>query len=143
MPQSSLLGPLRFLVYINDITTSVRHFNTRLFTDDTCLIIVVNNREKSVHIVQSALGNINKWAKNGKSSLPLKTNQNPLQSENKKNLKRDAHLNPRIHFKYHIIEKVHSHTYLGLLFTSSLSWNPLIANVELKARKKHVIFTTV
>ena len=37
MPQGSVLGPLLFLVYINDIVNVVQNCNIRLFADDTCL----------------------------------------------------------------------------------------------------------
>ena len=131
VPQGSVLGPLLFLVYINDITTSIKHCNTRLFADDTCLFIEVNNRETTVEMIHSDLDNIDKWAKKWLVQFaPEKTKSLTISK------KRDAHLNPRIIFNGHTIEEVHSHTYLGLLFTSSLSWNPHIANIEMKARKK-------
>ena len=63
VPQGSVLGPLLFLVYINDITTSIKHCNTRLFAEDTCLFIEVNNRETTVEMIHSYIDNIDKWAK--------------------------------------------------------------------------------
>ena len=131
VPQGSVLGPLLFLLYINDISSVVEYSNIRLFADDTCLFLEVGDRLDTAAKIESDLLCIDKWANNWLVSFaPKKTKSLTLST------KHDSNLNPTIRFKGHDVEEVQAHTYLGLIFTTKLSWNIHINNVEQKARKK-------
>jgi hypothetical protein len=60
-----------FLIYINDIVQTVHHCNIRLFADDTCLFIEVDNRVEAADFINSELSNIYDRSKNTISIMTL------------------------------------------------------------------------
>ena len=68
MPQGSVLGPLLFTIYINDLP-KISKFETRLFADDTALIFSDKN-VKSLNVkVNSELIKVEHWLNANKLSL--------------------------------------------------------------------------
>ena len=61
VPQSSILGPLSFLLFINDIVNDIGS-SIRLFADDTSLYIIVENPELAAQLLNTDLEKITKWA---------------------------------------------------------------------------------
>ena len=68
LPQGSKLGPLSFLVYINDLADDLSS-NVKLFADDTSLFSVVHDVNASARELNDDQKKINKWAFQWKMSF--------------------------------------------------------------------------
>ena len=61
--QESTLGPLLFLIYINDLPNEMKS-NAKLYADDTSLFTVVKDKNKSANVLNNDLILISRWAYN-------------------------------------------------------------------------------
>ena len=75
VPQGSILGPLLFLLYINDIHNAISTAQARLFADDTSVLLKNRNLKTLIRQAEGTLEEINNWFLLNKMSLSLgKTN---------------------------------------------------------------------
>ncbi len=131
VPQGSVLGPLLFLVFINDIVSCVHHCQIRLFADDTCLMVEVDNRHDTALKIEEDLTRICDWSRQWLVTFAAHKTKSLIVSN-----KRDSHRNPPVCFHNVPIEEVTHYKYLGLNFSSNLKWDKHIDDIATKARKR-------
>jgi len=98
VPQGSILGPLLFLIFINDLPLGLESL-AKIFADDTSLFSLVLDQIQSSAILNRDLGRINDWAYQWKMSF----NPDPTFFESHKHL--GLILDPKLTFDHHLREK--------------------------------------
>ena len=71
-PQGSILGPLLFLIYINDVVNSSELLKFYLFADDTTLFYSSKNKAETEDTVNREIGKVTNWLISNKLSLNIK-----------------------------------------------------------------------
>ena len=76
VPQGSILGPLLFILYMNDLADVSDKLFTILFADDTTILIEGNDLHSLINSLNYELEKLNIWLKSNK--LSLNVSKNPL-----------------------------------------------------------------
>ena len=110
VPEGSILRPLLFLVYINDLLNGLKS-NPKLFADDTSLFSVIHDINSSQIDLNEDLDEINNWAYQWKMSFnpdPSKKAQEVIFSRKVNNV-----LHPPLTFNNVDVDQICSQKHLG------------------------------
>ena len=116
VPQGLLLGPLLFIVYINDFHFSSDELSFTLFADDSSLYYSHKDPQTLLDTVNSELGKITLWIQANKLSLNLKKTNYMFFSNTIKVLPGN------VIFNNILVDRVTSTKFLGLHIDEQLSW---------------------
>jgi hypothetical protein len=86
VPQGSVLGPVLFLCYINDLPENVVYSKTLLFADDTKIYTQINSPD-DIKNLQADINNITKWCT--KWQMQLNCNKCKVINFNNNNIQAD------------------------------------------------------
>ena len=134
VPQGSILGPLFFLVYINDLAVGLK-CNVKLFADDISLFTVVEDLNTAASDMNHDLDLISQWAHTWRMSFnPDPQKQAVELTCSRKKIETD---HPMILFNDTPVEKVSEHKNLGIILDSKLVFSAHIKSANSKTRKGH------
>ena len=132
VPQGSILGPLLFLLYVNDISKATKIFYPINYADDTTLSTTLNTM--STVDIENELSKITDWLKLNKLSLNLSKTKAMIFHTPQRTV-----VPPVIKISNHVIEYVKQFNFLGIIIDSHLSWKPHIEYIAKKLSKVNAI----
>lgn len=130
VPQGTVLGPLLFLLHINDLPSVIDPQTIiRLFADDCLLYRVIETTEDEQQL-QKDLDALEVWANNWGMSFNTKKCYTMPVDRRRSQTSHVYRLNGTA------LGSVDSEKYLGVLISKDMSWSPHISNVSTKANQK-------
>ena len=126
VPQGTVLGPLLFLLFINDLPGKVSS-TARLFADDSLVYREISNLDDSVEL-QRDLDKLQAWESDWQMSFHPEKCQLLRVTNKRKHV-----VNASYNIHDHPLESVKDAKYLGVHISSNLSWNTHIDRVTKKA----------
>ena len=137
VPQGSRLGPLLWILYVNDIVESLES-EVLLFADDTCLFASARDPAQTADILNRDLTKISEWATRWKVSFNPNKSKDLIFSS-----KKVLQNSPPLMFNNTYVTRVHEHRHLGVWLSSSLSWSRQIHETCLRANGKLAVLRSV
>ena len=132
VPQGSVLGPLLFLIYMNDLPLCLKASKAILFADDTTLYASSDDIAHLYKTVNHDLENLTDWFRANKLSLNTNKTHYMLFSHNRQLYPPDQYT---IQIESNIIDRKNCCKFLGLLIDDKLTWSEHIAYVHSKLSK--------
>ena len=129
VPQGSVLGPLLFLIYINDLPMVSDIFNMMMYADDTTIYCNID-QNVSDEVINMELSKVSQWLAANKLSLNVANTKFMVFHMHQK-----AVTYPDLYLNGNKIERVTQFNYLGLILQANLSWNKHISHISLKVSK--------
>ena len=131
-PQGSILGPLLFLIYINDLSDGLST-NARPFADDVSLFSVVDNINLSVTNLNIDLSKINAWANQWKMIFNPDPNKQAQEVIFSRKTKKISHT--PLNFRNNTVQQVQFQKHLGVYLDGKLDFCEHLQNMYKKINK--------
>ena len=130
--QGSILGPLLFFIYVNDLSDDLAT-NVKLFADDTSLFSVVQNMNTSTTNLNNDLNKIRNWAIQWKMNFNPDPNKQAQEVVFSRKLQQKNH-NP-VYSNHNPVQQVLSQKHLRIYLDTKLNFQEHLNHVLSKVNK--------
>ena len=131
VPQGSILGPLLFLLFINDLPPYTSNVSTDMYADDTTLYDVQSSQEVIDRNLQIALNKLHIWCKNNGMVLNAAKTKVMLitTNQNRRGLNKEG-LN--LKYKDDTLQTTSNEKILGVFVDNNLLWSEHVKHITKK-----------
>ena len=129
VPQGSVLGPLLFLLYINDIKSIIENSYFHLFADDTIIIQTASDPDSLVLSLERELENVANWLENNKMTINTQKTE-VIFFGNHSSLKKIG--KRTVNYSGTLLKRNDHVKYLGVIFDEKMQWSKHIKNITHK-----------
>ena len=137
VPQGSILGPLLFVLYINDIDNDLIHSNVLLYADDTVLYSNHENEAVAHAWISEDLTNLTSWFK--LNQLTVNIDKTKMMTFGTRNMLKKSRV-PDVHISGTKLKYVSHFNYLGIKLESTLSFEKHAAEcIHLVSHKLYLL----
>ena len=126
VPQGSVLGPLFFLVFINDVEGALTNCKFKLYADDSVLYQSGLGGEHAANLLQPSLDEFSHWCHVNKLTINAKKSKSMVFGSRSK-VKKAKNVTVRMDGER--LQKVPSFKYLGIILDPTLSYNKHVSYV--------------
>ena len=123
VPQGSLIGPLLFLIYINDLPNCLREALPRMYADDTSISIAASSLPELESVLNTELANLHEWLDVNKLSLNIAKTELLLIGSRQRLASTTIGHSLTVKIEGHEIDRVPHTKSLGLYIDQNLSWS--------------------
>ena len=131
VPQGSILGPLFFLLYINDICNVSQLVETILFADDTNIFFSHKDPQYVIDSLNNELEKLSDWFQANKLSLNTEKTKFMVFKPRQKKFCLDI----KLFINNKCIEQVKETVFLGVILDENLSWKSHFSHIANKISK--------